>query len=448
MTILHYSLGVYPYREGGLVRYSTDLAIEQQKNQNVIYVIPGKLGLVDKSVRIVPDKEYRNLHVFRIENALPMPIYFGIKDIDAYTRPVQQSIFERFLTEYSVDIIHVHSLMGLHAEFLMAANKLHIPVFFTSHDFFGLCPITKLYKDGDICGNTCIDGKCGICSQNAHSYLKLAIGQSHLYRYLKSTRIVSALRKKVLSEKNEGVIEQADNADTAINESGYAKLNEYYRDMFSRIDVFLFNSSQTKEQYEKRLGNVNGIVIPLVLPSITDNRKKRTFMPDGVLRIGFMGEPTEFKGFIILRNAVEQTARQGYPVQLHVYNDNITESESVFRKGKYTSSDLARIYDSLDLIAVPSIWPETLSFVALEALSYAMPCMVSDHVGAKDYFADGKNGIIVPAGNKNEIIRIITTVLKRQDILSLINNEICSSDITFDFPSHVKKVNQVYQNSL
>lgn len=42
MNILQYSLGLFPDRQGGLVRYSTDLAVEQAKENKVYYLMPGK----------------------------------------------------------------------------------------------------------------------------------------------------------------------------------------------------------------------------------------------------------------------------------------------------------------------------------------------------------------------------------------------------------------------
>ena len=44
---------------------------------------------------------------------------------------------------------------------------------------------------------------------------------------------------------------------------------------------------------------------------------------------------------------------------------------------------LTNVYAEMDLLVVPSIWKETFSLVTLEALSYGVPVLVSDNVGAK-----------------------------------------------------------------
>ena len=62
---------------------------------------------------------------------------------------------------------------------------------------------------------------------------------------------------------------------------------------------------------------------------------------------------------------------------------------------------------SADLLVAPSIWYETFGFTVLEALSYGVPVIVSDHVGAKDIV--GQNGIIVKAGNVDQLKDAILT---------------------------------------
>ena len=38
------------------------------------------------------------------------------------------------------DVIHIHTFMGLYAEFLEAAKQLQIKTVFTTHDYYAICP--------------------------------------------------------------------------------------------------------------------------------------------------------------------------------------------------------------------------------------------------------------------------------------------------------------------
>lgn len=439
MNILHYSLGLYPDRQGGLVRYSTDLAIEQAKENNVFYLMPGKLGIIDRRVKIVCSKEYGNLEVYKIDNALPIPLFAGIKDIDLYTKDIDDDVFKMFLKVKNIDIIHVHSLMGLHMEFLKAAKYLNIPIIMTTHDFFGLCPITNLYRDGDVCKNKCINQRCFDCSQFAHGYLKLAIGQSTLYKKLKNTAFVGNMRKEALADTSSETKEAS-----TIMAPDFSRLDEYYKESFSLIDYFLFNSDQTRKVFESRLGNQPGDVIPLLLPTIKDNRRKRNFLKDEILHIGYMGECKDFKGYFLLEEVVKELASEGYNIELDVYNENVSDSLAVVRKGKYTTDKLNAIYDSLDVIAVPSIWFETLSFVTIEAVAAGMPCIVSDHVGAKDYIRDGDTGFIVKAGDREMLRDCIINRINRGKLYE-INSSLIEEPLDFNFANHCFAVQEEYR---
>ena len=62
MRILHYSLGLPPYRSGGLTKYCTDLMVEQAKSNDEIFLLfPGRMNFIKKdNVKI---KFYKNYNL-------------------------------------------------------------------------------------------------------------------------------------------------------------------------------------------------------------------------------------------------------------------------------------------------------------------------------------------------------------------------------------------------
>ncbi|MDN6196333.1 MAG: glycosyl transferase, partial [Atopostipes suicloacalis] len=57
MRILHYGLGYPPERSGGLVKYVTDLMVEQVKqNHEVAYLFPGKINIFNSSTKIKKER--------------------------------------------------------------------------------------------------------------------------------------------------------------------------------------------------------------------------------------------------------------------------------------------------------------------------------------------------------------------------------------------------------
>ena len=63
MRILHYSLGLPPYRSGGLTKYCTDLMVEQAKSNDEIFLLfPGRMNFIKKdNVKIKFYKNYKNV---------------------------------------------------------------------------------------------------------------------------------------------------------------------------------------------------------------------------------------------------------------------------------------------------------------------------------------------------------------------------------------------------
>lgn len=61
---------------------------------------------------------------------------------------------------------------------------------------------------------------------------------------------------------------------------------------------------------------------------------------------------------------------------------------------RYNYSELETIFENTDVLVVPSVWYETFGYTVLEALSYGVPVIMSDTVGAKDILTDGA-GIVI-----------------------------------------------------
>ena len=181
MVIMHYFLGFPPYRSGGLTRYCVDLMdIQRKKGDSVIALWPGEISFISKKTQIKKRKNIKGIINYELSNPLPVPLDEGIEDIKAYTRCCDFSVYETFLKKIKPDVVHIHTLMGIHKEFFDVTKKLKIKTMFTSHDYFGICPKVTLYKQGNVCteDHGCMD--CIQCNSTALSLKKIQIMQSGL----------------------------------------------------------------------------------------------------------------------------------------------------------------------------------------------------------------------------------------------------------------------------
>lgn len=303
MKVMHYSLGFPPYRSGGLTKFCVDLMVQQAKEGHSIALLwPGQMGFISKKTSIRTSKvDFDGQSILSLELVNPLPISFdeGIINIDEFTKDVNSNIYEKILSEFQPDVIHVHTLMGLHRSFLETAKRMKIRLIFTAHDFFPICPKVTMFRQGKICDcvNSC--EYCGVCNTTALSLVKIKILQSPIYRYLKDVEIIKRLRK---SHRDNFLSESKVDNDTGVIglTEDYEKLRNYYYSLLKMMDVIHYNSSITKKVYESVFELPNNCVIPVMHSGIKDNKRIKEYSND-FIRIRYLGPQGGAKGFFFSR---------------------------------------------------------------------------------------------------------------------------------------------------
>lgn len=445
MKILHYSLGFPPYRSGGLTKYSIDIIKEQQKKgHHVILLWPGKFSNIKKNIDIVEKQKLYDILNYEIINPLPIPLLNGIKCDEEYTKECDINIYIKFLKKIEVDIIHIHTLMGLHKEFFEAAKQLNIKVVYTTHDYFGICPKANLLRREGICNNINENEECIKCNQKALSIKKVKFMQSPIYRNIKEFKIMKFARKIV---KNNNRKDDSKNIDKIQFKCDYSKLQNYYKTIFDFIDSYHFNSYMTFKIFDKYINIKSKInrVIPISHKEIRDNRKRKKF--NYPLNISYLGPAETYKGMNLLIEAIDLIYEECPKLKLNIYNDAKIDKPYVSMKGKYKYEELEGIFDKTDILVVPSIWYETFGFIALEGKSYSVPTIVTSRVGSKDIFKNGYDGFIVNP-DKLDIAKQISNCYSNLNILKQINENIINSSFKFEFSYHCSDIINLYKEIL
>lgn len=434
MKILHYSLGFPPYRSGGLTKYCLDLMLSQkEQGHNVSMLWPGTIKLFSKRVSIKKHRNYDGITNYELINPLPVPLDEGVNRIDLFLKRYNESEFEMFLSDINPDIIHIHTLMGLPREVIAVANRLKIKTVFTTHDFFGICPKVTLFKNGE----PCIDDHCGndcvVCNRNALSYFKIVILQSSIYRFVKDAKIVKYLRVKhknqyydIDSSKNESCICE-DNDNSKLRADEYMSLRKYYLDILERVDTIHYNSSLTERVYKRYFNSTNGKCINISHRQIIDMRKQKLFHPRNV-RLTFLGTPKPLKGFNVLEKVLDDLWNYGYRnFTLNLFGVMDNKKEYMNIRNNYQYCDLEEIFDNTDVLIALSVGYETFGFTVLEALSYGVPIIISDTVGAKDLVKDEFGWVIQP--NYESIKELLIQIFDNPLLLKICNDAICNTKI-------------------
>lgn len=433
MIILHYALGFPPYRTGGLTKYCIDLALSQIEEGHTVGLLwPGRILYLQKKVSIKQMKIWRNIQSFELVNPLPIALDEGVQDVEAYTQSVDSKVYEEFLVDFAPDVIHIHTLMGLHQEFIDAARLLKIRTVFTSHDYYGICPKVTLFHDGKPCDDDhdCTD--CVRCNQTALSLNKIKLMQSPAYRAIKKTAVVKKLRQKHRNEffEQDAPVVEGELDDLGTKAEKYQRLRSYYILMLQKIDIIHFNSTVTESVYRRYFEPKSSQVIPITHRDIADHRRIKDFDHEK-LRLTYLGPAKTFKGFYFLLDTLDELWKQGVQnFELHIYSVTSEHRPYITHSQEgYPYTQLEEIFDNTDLLVVPSLWYETFGFTVLEALSYGVPVLLSENVGAKDIIGDGKYGYICSV-NLKEMCDLIRVLCKENNLLATINNAISKNQFS------------------
>lgn len=181
MKIVHYTLGLYPQRTGGLNRYATDLMMEQAKKYEVMVITPGPWRPWSKKVTIKDKGDKGQLRYYQLYNALPLPLLYGIKEPHFFVnRDIDKRSFEFFIKSVKPDVLHLHTLMGMPEAALSFFKENGVKIVYTSHDYFGICPkVNLINQEGLLCEGP-NPYRCAICNMNAPSTLYLRLRNSRL----------------------------------------------------------------------------------------------------------------------------------------------------------------------------------------------------------------------------------------------------------------------------
>lgn len=384
MRILHYTLGFPPFRSGGLVFYAKELMDEQIKQgHEILALYPGEVNIFTNKTSIKSDKSSK-FQKYQIINSLPLPIFGGIKSPKDFKQEVSIEIYLDFLKQTKPDVIHVHTLMGIHLEFFLAACELSIPLVYTTHDYFGLAPEPNFYFNGNSYDSANTIENWILASTNSMDTWKLRIFQANFYPLVKNKikKITKLLNNNKINMSIRNGLQDIISENIKEN---YLGLKEYYLKIFTLIDFFHFNSKTSEEVFKNNINvDINGKVITITNSSIMDSNASGTNKEySRKTRLAYIGPDKDYKGFCSFIDLASNLSAEDF--EFHTYGyDSRSELVNIIQHGRYDRYKISEMYRNIDILIVPSKWKETFGLIVIEALSNNTPVLVSENVGAKD----------------------------------------------------------------
>jgi len=178
MNILIISAGLPPLRTGGLPGYVKELIEELcLRGHSIHYLNPCGRDSKKRSIYFRTEEErYRQTIIY---NQRLIPDY-GRGTLEPVRQVLPEPSFsrclEQLITLYRPDIIHIHELIGFPVNSLQSFKRRGIPILFTIHDYYALCPTIKLmFQTGDQCNLMTDQLTCDDCCKFSCFYMGIVL---------------------------------------------------------------------------------------------------------------------------------------------------------------------------------------------------------------------------------------------------------------------------------
>ena len=218
----------------------------------------------------------------------------------------------------------------------------------------------------------------------------------------------------------------------------FSALKKYYENMFKNITKFHFNSHTSKEIYLRNLTDIKDYkVISITTSSINkknsvSNNTKN--LSNKKIRLGYIGPDKDYKGFHVFQQLASILDKNIFEFHTYGYERKRID-ENINEHGKYRQEELSKVYESFDILIVPSQWKETFGLIVLESLSQNTIVFVSENVGAKDLI------------NQKYIFRNLSELVYKVNSYRLFPEKYCLEDnVIKNMSEHYKEIKQFYNS--
>ncbi len=201
-----------------------------------------------------------------------------------------------------------------------------------------------------------------------------------------------------------------------------------------------------------------------IIPNGVDTNKFRPNVPPAVTNstpnILFVGRLEKRKGLEILLKVLGIVKKEIPDLKLIVvgfgplekYYSNLAYklglNDCINFVGPVTNDQLAAYYTSATVYVAPTIKPEAMGIVIIEAMSCARPIIASNITGYNEIITNGINGILIPPGDYRALAQAIVAVINSKDYQEYLGRNARIRAEEFDWKRIGKRIEAVYREVL
>ena len=370
-------------------------------------------------------REHAGLPVFELVNNWAFDRFE-----DSYRSPLVADQIAMVLDEFRPDVLHLHNLLNLSLDVPALAKQRSIPVVATLHDYTLVCPSggQRVHVAEQ---HTCVQidpERCSRCFAQSPFAEAMALGRRAgatpfpgpalgLARALR--RRLPRLFASVAARTARGV----DASPAAIRQR-----LDYALRACEDVDLFIAPSRSLADEF-RRLG------VPAAKLRVSDygfppmDGPPARARPAGApLAIGFVGTLVWHKGVHVLLEAAARLPRDRFELLVFGSLDTFPDYAASLRRlaeglpvrflGGFENGDAARIYAQLDLLVVPSLWPENSPLVIHEAFQAGVPVVGARVGGIPDLLRGGESGPLYAPFSAAELAQCLAELVDSRERLA------------------------------
>lgn len=167
--------------------------------------------------------------------------------------------------------------------------------------------------------------------------------------------------------------------------------------------------------------NVGVLENGMEMPAVTGTRAPAA--PGAPLRIGFIGGLSAHKGLKLLESVAttEDLPNLEFVLVDHRYEQGYQRNgrwgtSKVHYIGKATQANVADVYAQFDVLAAPSIWPESYGLVTREARAHGVPVIAGDRGDIGRGIEEGRDGWVVDVADDTALRELLIKLNANPDM--------------------------------
>lgn len=201
--------------------------------------------------------QYLNLTVYYGNKQKDFEFYIGKrKSIYEFQNKRFENLWRNILSAFHIDLIHVHHVINASFDIFYVAREYGIPLVFTAHDFYFICPSVKMLDEQDhICIGTDQSETCREC---LHSQLGITdkIDYMKIWRE-KCAEVLTICQRVIVPDESAAEVMTLYypfiKEKLSVVEHGYDVVADIKKEVMSTIDVVYKYEKVEKEGFSYRI---------------------------------------------------------------------------------------------------------------------------------------------------------------------------------------------------